>query len=54
MSAAAFYCFVKTFAVMFLGNLRDTNIKVHTKNSQSEKISFGWLTAAIIALAVLP
>lgn len=54
MSATAFYCFVKTFAMMFLGNLRDKTIKIIEKKSRSEKFSFVWLTVAIISLAILP
>lgn len=54
MSAAAFYCFVKTFGVMFLGNLRDKSIKLNIKKSWSEKFAFGRLTLAILGLAAFP
>lgn len=54
MSATAFYCFVKTFAITFLWNTRDITIKIIDKKSLSERISTGWLMTMIISLAVLP
>jgi hydrogenase-4 component B len=54
MSAAAVYCFVKTFAVVFLGNQRDTELVVNTQNSVSEKVSYARFVVSILGLAVLP
>lgn len=54
MSVLAFIWFTKLYTIIFAWNARDTSIKVETKYSKCENISYTILTLSILVLSLVP